>query len=63
MPLLEELLLARLDIGSDEDETRTERDISMLEAAVLVGHREVAGLLLRRFADTGLRLTGYIHNT
>ena len=63
MPLLEELLLARPDIGSDEDETRTERDISMLEAAVLVGHREVAGLLLRRFADTGLRLTGYIHNT
>ena len=56
-------MLARLDIGSDEDETRTERDISMLEAAVLVGHREVAGLLLRRFADTGLRLTGYIHNT
>ena len=61
--LLEELVLDRPDFGSDDDETRTERDISMLEAAVLVGHREAASLLLRRFAGTGLRVTGYIHNT
>ena len=61
--LLEELLLARPGIGSDEDETRTERDIMLLEAAVLVGHREAAGLLLCRFAGTEMRTTGYIHNT
>ena len=61
--LLEELVLARPDFGSDEDETRTERDIMLLEAAVLVGHREAAALLLRRFAATGMRVPGYIHNT
>ena len=52
--LLEELLLDRPGLGSDDDGTRTERDISLLEAAVLVGHREAAGLLLRRFAGTGM---------
>ena len=55
--LLEELLLARPGVGSDEDETRTGRDISMLEAAVLVGHQEAASRLLSRFVGTGLRLT------
>jgi DNA-binding CsgD family transcriptional regulator len=59
MALLEELVLARPGIGSDEDETRTERDISLLEAAVLVGHREAAELLLRRFAGTAMRTSGY----
>ena len=38
-------MLDRPDFGSDDDETRTERDISMLEAAVLVGHREARNRL------------------
>ena len=42
--LLEKLLLARRGIGSNEDETRTERDIMLLEAAVLVGHRKAPAL-------------------
>ena len=57
--LLEELVLARPGIGSDGDETSTWPDIQLLEAAVLVGHREAAGLLLRRFAGTEMRNTGH----
>ena len=57
--LLEELVLARPGIGSDEDETTITQDIPLLEAAVLVGHREAAGLLLRRFAGTEMRTSGY----
>ena len=61
--LLEELVLARPGVGSDEDETTTWLDIVLLEAAVLVGHREAAGLLLRRFAGTEMRTTGSSHIT
>ena len=61
--LLEELVLARPGIGSDEDETDTWYDIILLEAAVLVGHREAAGLLMRRFAGTEMRTTGMHHIT
>jgi len=38
-------------------------DILLLEAAVLVGHREAAELLLRRFAGTEMRTTGHGHTT
>ena len=57
--MLEELVLARPSIGSNNDETRTALDIMLLEAAVLVGHREAAGLLLRRFVGTEMRTTGH----
>ena len=43
---------ARPDIGSDEDETNAWSHIMFLEAAVLVGYREAACLLLRRFLGT-----------
>ena len=57
--ILERLVLARPGIGSDEDEVFTFSDIQLLEAAALVGHREAAGLLLRRFAGTEMRTTGF----
>ena len=56
-------VLARPGIGSGEDETSAQLDILFLEAAVLVGHREAARLLLRRFAATEMRTTGYLYNT
>ena len=61
--LLEELVLARPGIGSDADETGTELDILLLEAAVLAEHREATGLLLRRFAGTKLRTTDHYYTT
>jgi tetratricopeptide (TPR) repeat protein/ribosomal protein L40E len=50
--ILERFVVARPGIGSAEDETRTDEDIMYLEAAVLVEHREAAGLLLDRFAGS-----------
>ena len=61
--LLEEQVLARPGIGSEEDEARTDLDIMLLEAAVLVGHGEAADLLLRRFAGTEMRTTGVYRTT
>ena len=56
-------MLARPGIGSDADETGTELDILLLEAAVLAEHREATGLLLRRFAGTKLRTTDHYYTT
>jgi tetratricopeptide (TPR) repeat protein len=50
--ILERFVIARPGIGSAEDETWAAEDIMYLEAAVLVEHREAAGLLLGRFADS-----------
>ena len=61
--MLEQLVLARRSISSKEDETRTDFDIMLLEAAVLVGHREATELLLRRFAGSSIRTTGYMLTT
>ena len=61
--MLEELVLSRPGIGSDEDETRAWPDILFLETAVLVGHREAAELLLRRFAGSGMHTTGFYYTT
>jgi tetratricopeptide (TPR) repeat protein len=47
--ILERFVVTRPNIGSAEDETSAVEDIMYLEAAVLVKHREVAGLLLGRF--------------
>ena len=54
-----ERVLARPAIGSDEDEPGTSGDISLLEAVVLVGQREAAGLPRCRFAETSMRTTGF----
>ena len=48
METLEQLVVARLVIGSIEDETPAWWDILLLEAAVLVGHKQAADLLMRR---------------
>jgi len=50
--ILERFVVARPGIGSAEDETSATDDIMYLEAAVLVKHREAAGLLLDRFAGS-----------
>jgi tetratricopeptide (TPR) repeat protein len=50
--ILERLVIARSGIGSAGDETPATDDIMYLEAAVLVEHREAAGLLLNRFAGS-----------
>ncbi|UCC99614.1 MAG: hypothetical protein JSW66_06955, partial [Phycisphaerales bacterium] len=49
---LERLVLARPNIGTDEDETFGWADIMSLEAAVLAEHRRPAELLLRRLSDS-----------
>ncbi|TES83276.1 MAG: zinc-ribbon domain-containing protein [Dehalococcoidia bacterium] len=50
--ILERFVVARPGIGSAEDETQASDDIMYLEAAMLVEHREAAGLLLDRFAGS-----------
>jgi tetratricopeptide (TPR) repeat protein len=52
---LEKYVVNRPGIGTIEDETYVWMDALYLEAAVLVGHRRSAELLLKRFSGTGLR--------
>ena len=52
------MIAARPEIVSDKDVTWPIFDIIFLEAAVLVGHKQAAELLMRRYADSGLRTTG-----
>jgi len=56
--ILERRVLARPDIGSAEDEAPAWEDILFLEAAVMVGHREAADLLLRRLAGSNVHTSG-----
>ncbi|MBA7605719.1 Serine/threonine-protein kinase PknD [subsurface metagenome] len=56
--ILDNMITARPEIASNEDVTWASFDILFLEAAVLVGHKQAAELLLRRLADSGLRTTG-----
>ncbi|MEE8204440.1 MAG: AAA family ATPase, partial [Dehalococcoidales bacterium] len=48
--ILEQFVVNRPGIGSAEDETLAMEDIMYLEAAVLTGHSQAAGLLLELFA-------------
>jgi len=57
---LDELVVKRPSIGSAEDETPAWSDILLLEAAVLVEHREAAELLLRRFAGNFAPVIGTV---
>jgi tetratricopeptide (TPR) repeat protein len=56
--MLERWVLTRPGIGSAEDETTIWTDIILLEAAVLAGHRQAAGLLFRRLASGSIRTSG-----
>jgi tetratricopeptide (TPR) repeat protein len=50
--MLEALVTTRHGIGSAEETTQALLDITSLEAAVLVGHRRAAELLLRRLSSS-----------
>jgi tetratricopeptide (TPR) repeat protein len=61
--IMEQWVVARPGIDSADDETPTYIDILLIQAAVRVGHRAAAELLLRRFADCSLSTTGIIYPT
>jgi tetratricopeptide (TPR) repeat protein len=55
---LDKYVVQRPGFGTDEDETRFWVDALFLEAAVIIGHRQSAGLLLKRLNVPGLYTTG-----
>ena len=56
--ILEQEFLTLPDAGSSEDVIRPPLCIAALEAAVMIGHRRAADLLLRRFGDNDIKTTG-----
>jgi tetratricopeptide (TPR) repeat protein len=56
--MLERQVVARPGIGSVKDEAIASFDIAALQAAVLVGHRPAAELLLRRLAGSSIHTSG-----
>jgi tetratricopeptide (TPR) repeat protein len=56
--MLEQLVVARPGMGSAGDETPVWIDITLLEVAVLAGHRQAAELLLHRLAGSSSRTSG-----
>jgi len=61
--MLEQMVVARPGIGSDEDETFGWVDVISVEAAVLAGHRQAAELLLCRLADSSSKTSGVMLTT
>jgi hypothetical protein len=61
--ILDERVVARPGIGTTADEFPGTMDTHYLEAAVLVGHRKAADLLLRRFVGSTMRTTGWFWPT
>ena len=61
--MLERLVVARPSIASARDETPTWVDITLLEVAVLAGHRHATELLLRRLAGSSSRTSGLWRTT
>ena len=59
LELLEENVVRRPDIGTDDDVTDAWKDILLLEAAIIIEHRKAAELLLNRLAGTSLCTTGW----
>jgi len=60
---LNDMVRTRSQMGLLEDENRAFNDTLLLEAAILVGHREAADFLLRRFAGSPVRTTGIYFST
>jgi tetratricopeptide (TPR) repeat protein len=60
---LNEMVRTRSQMDLREDENRAFSDTLLLEAAILVGHREAADFLLRRFAGSPVRTTGIFWST
>jgi tetratricopeptide (TPR) repeat protein len=52
--ILEQWVIGRPGIGTTDDETFANMDMLLLQAAVRIGHRQAAGLLLGRFAGSGM---------
>jgi tetratricopeptide (TPR) repeat protein/ribosomal protein L40E len=63
LTLLGKYVVNRPGIGSYEDRAWTFNDAGFLEAAVLLGHRRAAELLLNRFKNSGLITNGFWHPT
>jgi hypothetical protein len=61
--MLEQLVLARQGFSFDVDETPAWVDILLLEAAVLIGHRDAANLLSARFTNSNYLTTGMFYPT
>lgn len=57
--ILEQQVVERPGIGAGEDIFPVHMDIALLEAAVLVGHREAAELLLRKYSNWDMQATGF----
>jgi len=60
---LQQLVVARPNVGSDQDETLAYEDVLLLEAAVMVSHKEAADLLVKRLSGSGVRTTGMWYST
>jgi tetratricopeptide (TPR) repeat protein len=60
MAALDELIASRSGLEPSEDETAASRDMPSLQMAILIGHREAAEFLSRRFAHSGLHMTGLL---
>jgi tetratricopeptide (TPR) repeat protein len=61
--ILERLVVRRPGIATAEDETAAYWDTLHLEAAVLIGHRRAAELLLNRFGSTSVVISGIFYPT
>jgi tetratricopeptide (TPR) repeat protein len=63
LELLEQRVIRRPGIGTLEDETIGWHDSYFLEAAVVIGHRQAAELLLNRFTGTDVYTSGIFYPT
>ncbi|HEY41443.1 MAG TPA: protein kinase [Dehalococcoidia bacterium] len=61
--ILERMVVKRPYFGTTDDETQVMTEMSCLEAAVLVGHRQAAEMLLKRFAGSNVCTTGENYTT
>jgi len=58
--LLDRYVIKRPGFGTNDDETRFNEDCMHLEAAILAGCKESAGLLYERFINSNLVTTGIV---
>jgi tetratricopeptide (TPR) repeat protein len=63
LEILESNVVKRPSIGTIEDETPTSMDILLLEASILLGHRQSTELMLKRFRGGVLYTSGLIYPT
>jgi tetratricopeptide (TPR) repeat protein len=61
--ILDRLVLNRLNMGTNEDETNGANDTLLLEASIVVGHTQAAKKLFDRLNGTGICTTGVLFPT